>query len=189
MHSRESLINSVRQYQTEWPEENLFKAPFLELLQYSRCFHRDHLPGHITGSAWIIDISKQFTLLTHHAKLNKWLQPGGHADGEEDIISVALREANEETGLKSLKVLLPAIFDFDIHVIPARKEFPEHLHFDIRVLLQASKDEQLIITDESHDLKWFQLHDLNELTENNRSIIRMAQKIKDLPADFADLRG
>ncbi|MDZ7646212.1 MAG: NUDIX hydrolase [Cytophagales bacterium] len=94
------------------------------------------MPGHITGSAWIVDPSNTQALLVHHAKLNKWVQPGGHADGDENILQVALREAEEETGLKNFKVLSDPPFDVDIHLIPERADFPEHFHFDIRYLLK-----------------------------------------------------
>src|SRR3954471_11521401 len=130
MHTRQLLADALIEYQTKFPEEVLFKAEFLKLLQQERSFHRDHLPGHVTGSAWIVDEKREFTLLTHHAKLNKWLQPGGHADGDEDIVRVSHREATEESGLTSLQLISPAIFDLDIHTIPQRKDFPEHLHYD-----------------------------------------------------------
>lgn len=178
MRSRAALIHAIQHYQTSFPEEISFKDRFLELLQHPQSFHRDHLPGHITGSAWIIDDQKKFTLLTHHAKLNRWLQPGGHADGDEDIIRVALREAEEETGLKKFTLLNPSIFDLDIHVIPKRNDFPEHLHFDIRIMLFASKEENFLVSEESHDLAWVPLDKLSQRTGNNASIVRMADKVK-----------
>lgn len=153
-----------------------FVTQFLELLQAPRSFHRDHLPGHITASAWIVDESKTHALLVHHAKLNKWLQPGGHADGDENVVNVATREVNEETGLTNLTLLVPEIFDLDIHPIPARKDFPEHLHYDIRFAFIASQQEQLKISDESHDLKWVRLTKVPDLTQNNPSILRMVRK-------------
>ncbi|HEY3403613.1 MAG TPA: NUDIX hydrolase [Ohtaekwangia sp.] len=169
------LTHTLAHYQTPYPEENSFTNQFLTLLEHPRCFHRDHLPGHLTGSAWIVDQSLQSVLLTHHAKLNKWLQPGGHADGDENIFAVALREAEEETGLRKFTLLREAIFDIDIHTIPQRKDFPEHLHFDIRFLFQTDQQEPLLITEESHDLKWFPLHDLEKIT-TNQSMLRMRNK-------------
>lgn len=111
----------------------------------------------------------------HHAKLNKWVQPGGHADGEENILNVALREAEEETGLKNL---MPnaAIFDVDVHVIPARKDFPEHFHYDIRFLIEADEREKIVVSDESHDVKWVSLDELEEYT-SERSVLRMKEKL------------
>jgi 8-oxo-dGTP pyrophosphatase MutT (NUDIX family) len=178
MQSSASLIKAIEAYKTSYAEEFAFIEKFLRLLNHPRAFQRDHLPGHITGSAWIIDSQNKFVLLTHHAKLNRWLQPGGHADGDEDIIRVASREADEETGLKSLTLLSNEIFDLDIHTIPARKDFPDHLHFDIRILFHASMDEALILTEESHELKWFPLTAIEAISANNRSMMRMAEKVK-----------
>ena len=180
MTDRAKLITALKDYHSDYTAEIEFKKQFLKLLDHPRAFFRDHLPGHITGSAWIIDHSGQFTLLTHHAKLNRWLQPGGHADGEENVVNVAFREATEETGLTSLKLALHSIFDIDIHPIPARPEFPQHDHYDIRFLFQASRDDDFQITEESHDLAWKKISDLPELTGNNASILRMAEKVKRL---------
>ena len=174
--NREQLISLLKSYDTSSEDEKGFLLKFLDLLHHPKAFQRDHLPGHITGSAWIVDPSKKFVLLTHHAKLNKWLQPGGHADGDENILGVALREAEEETGLQNFKLLHDGIFDIDIHVIPARKEFQEHLHYDVRFLLQGDKDESLTRSTESHDLAWIAIDQLDVLTHENPSIIRMARK-------------
>jgi 8-oxo-dGTP pyrophosphatase MutT (NUDIX family) len=180
MTSRELMIQKLGSYQSSDPGEIKFKAQFLDLLQHTRCFHRDFLPGHITGSAFIVDQQAEHVLLTHHAKLNKWLQPGGHADGDENVLRVALREAEEETGLRSFSIVdNENIFDIDIHTIPARKNFPEHLHFDIRVLLIADRSEPLQITEESHDLRWIPFNDLVAFA-NNDSLTRMLEKAKQI---------
>jgi 8-oxo-dGTP pyrophosphatase MutT (NUDIX family) len=176
MTSRDSLIESISHYKTPYEEERLFIRPFEALLQHHHSFFRDHLPGHVTGSAWIIDSTRSWTLLTHHAKLNRWLQPGGHADGEEDIIHVALREAVEETGLRSLRIAGQFIFDLDIHSIPARNDFPEHLHYDVRILMEADRSEVFTITEESNELAWVPLQEVREKTGNNISMLRMAEK-------------
>lgn len=178
MHSRASLLKEIIAYKSRYAEEKTFIQEFQTLLLHPHAFHRDHLPGHITGSAWIVDESFTYALLTHHAKLNRWLQPGGHADGDEDIVNVASREANEETGLRSLKILSKEIFDLDIHTIPARKDFPEHLHFDVRILFIASKSEPLVVTEESHALAWIPFQDLEKATGGNESILRMAEKVQ-----------
>lgn len=180
MQSRGALIDALKHYRTGYPKEKKFIARFKALLEHLRSFHRDHLPGHITASCWIVDESRQFTLLTHHAKLNRWLQPGGHADGDENVMAVALREAQEETGLTSLALIHNSIFDIDIHPIPARPDFPQHDHYDIRFLFQASMHEPLTITSESNDLAWKPVNALPILTDNNESILRMAEKIRKL---------
>jgi 8-oxo-dGTP pyrophosphatase MutT (NUDIX family) len=180
MHTREQLLKAIRDYKTPYEDEANFIRKFLNLLQHPRSFHRDHLPGHITGSAWIIDHSKQFVLLTHHAKLNRWLQPGGHADGDDNISRVCTREAVEETGLSSLQLISEGIFDIDIHTIPERNDFPQHQHYDVRLLFNASMSEPLQITAESHDLKWVALTELEAKTGNNVSMLRMAEKTRHL---------
>ncbi len=173
---RSSLVKEITSYQTRFPEEAKFIAPFLELLSQGRCFHRDHLPGHITGSAWIVNEERTKVLLVHHAKLNRWLQPGGHADGEENVLNVALRESDEETGVKDFKVLQKTIFDLDIHTIPARKDFPQHEHYDIRFLIEASDQDKVIVSEESHDVKWIPLKDLAAYNDEP-SILRLRQKL------------
>lgn len=176
MKSREELTRFLKTYVSDFKEENIFVSDFLELLNSPRCFHRNHLPGHITGSAWIIDESKSHALLVHHAKLGKWLQPGGHADGDENVLNVAQREVEEETGLTSIKLLTPGIFDLDIHPIPARKDFPEHLHYDVRFAFKSSKEAELKISEESRDLRWIKLNEIPALTGQNSSITRMIEK-------------
>lgn len=176
MDYRRSLIRSIQAYTSHYAEERAFKAQFLQLLEHPRAFFRDHLPGHITGSAWIVDQSVQYALLTHHAKLKRWLQPGGHADGDEDVGRVAKREALEETGLTSLQTADYKIFDLDIHAIPARADFPAHLHYDIRFLFKASKDESFSVSEESIDLAWIPLKEMSSRTGGNDSILRMVAK-------------
>lgn len=169
-------IKGLQTYTTPYSDELPFLARFAELLKSERCFHRDHLPGHITGSAWILNKARTHVLLVHHVKLNKWLQPGGHADGEEDVRSVALREVNEETGLIHFEELTPGIFDLDIHTIPARPDFPEHLHYDVRFAWAATDEAEPEVSEESHDVKWIALQDVAQLCGNNASILRMLAK-------------
>lgn len=176
MKSRRDLALSLESFTTPYPEEQQFVSRFLELLRNERAYHRDFLPGHMTGSAWIIDQTKQYALLVHHAKLNRWLQPGGHADGDENIIAVARKEAEEETGLTNL-VLLHPLFDIDIHPIPARKDFPQHDHYDIRCLFMADKNDKILLSEESHAVEWFPLTGLVEKSGGNQSIARMVEKM------------
>lgn len=154
-----------------------FKTRFLELLIQPDCFHRLHLPGHITGSVWIIDPTKKYVLLTHHAKLNKWLQPGGHADGDENVLAVATREAEEETGLTNLTTT-GNIFDIDIHEIPARGDMSAHDHYDIRFLFYADMNEPVTKNHESNELRWVRLDEARGLSNSNDSIARMVEKTK-----------
>ena len=175
---KEKLLADLSRYAEKYPGESETVNDFRSLLLHPGAFQRTHLPGHITGSAWIVNAARTKTLLVLHAKLGRWLQPGGHADGEEAVLNVALREAEEETGVKNPFVPEIAIFDLDIHPIPARTDFPAHLHYDIRYLVVADENAPLVISDESTDLRWFELEDLNKLTGGNRSVLRLAEKTK-----------
>jgi 8-oxo-dGTP pyrophosphatase MutT (NUDIX family) len=173
---RNGLLLHLRQYNTSHSEESVFISQFINLLADKNCYQRTHLPGHLTGSAWIIDKSREHVLLVHHAKLNRWMQPGGHADGDENILRVATKEANEETGLQNLNLVQPAPFDLDIHTIPARNDFPAHLHFDVRFLFEAELQDSITVSEESHDVKWVRLAELENYS-NSRSVIRMKEKL------------
>lgn len=173
--NRSNLIEHLRSYQTSFDEERLFADRFIKLLAHADAYQRTHLPGHITGSGWILNESKDQTLLVHHAKLNKWVQPGGHADGDENILAVAVREAQEETGIIHFNIH-PTLFDIDIHTIPARADFPQHEHYDIRFVLEAIPNQTIVVSDESHDVKWIRLRDLEQFT-TERSVLRMRDKI------------
>ncbi len=138
-------------------------------------FTRAHLEGHFTGSAFVVSVDGERCLLLHHAKLQRWLQPGGHADGDMDLAAVALREAEEETGLIGL-VVEPEIFDLDRHWIPARGDEPEHQHWDVRYLVRCGGDETPRINAESRAFVWHRIAHLAEDVAFEPSIRRMAAR-------------
>lgn len=147
--------------------------------QHPDCFERSLSIGHVTGSAWIIDLARDHALLTHHRKLNRWLQLGGHSDGDHDTLRVALREGREESGLSALQPVSEAIFDIDVHLIPERKGEPAHYHYDVRFLLEADRQAPLTISSESKDLAWVPLEEILALAPEP-SIRRMVAKSRAL---------
>jgi 8-oxo-dGTP pyrophosphatase MutT (NUDIX family) len=118
-------------------------------------------PGHLTGSALVVDAASETFLLLHHTKLRRWLQPGGHADGDGNLAAVALREATEETGIAGLRVVVPAI-DVDVHLVEPPREVPHH-HYDVRFLVVTPPDAVAVGNHESTDLRWVTLDDLEGL--------------------------
>lgn len=138
-------------------------------------FERFHAVGHFTGSAWLVSGDGNRVLLTHHRKLDRWLQPGGHADGDTDLARVALREAQEESGLGDL-VVDSAIFDLDRHRIPARGGEPEHWHYDVRYVVYATGTEDFVVGEESHALAWRDIAVLAADSSIDESMRRMARK-------------
>ena len=140
------------------------------------CLLRTCAPGHLTGSAWIVDAARGRTLLTHHLKLEKWLQLGGHADGDGDLLAVALREGTEESGLTKLRAVSTEIFDVDRHWIPARKTEPAHWHYDLRFMIEADPGEPLVrAANESKELAWVAVAEVTALNPEE-SMARMVRK-------------
>lgn len=175
MH-RQALLDLLDRYAARHPEEAGTTDSFRRFVaSHPDCFERRLAAGHVTGSAWILDREERRVLLTHHRKLDRWLQPGGHADGDPDVVAVALREAFEETGLDALDCLDREIFDLDIHEIPARSAEPTHLHYDVRFLLRDGGDGAYLVSDESHDLAWVELAELETYTTED-SMRRMRDK-------------
>lgn len=140
-----------------------------------RAFERALAIGHVTASAWIVDPARTRALLAHHRKLGKWLQLGGHVDGDPDVRAAALREAREESGLTSLRLVSERIYDLDVHAIPARPGEPAHDHYDVRFAFEADPAEPLVVNAESHALAWVALGDLPAYGADE-SVLRLARK-------------
>ncbi|MBI1217646.1 MAG: NUDIX domain-containing protein [Rhodobacteraceae bacterium] len=129
-----------------------------------RGFARDAGIGHVTASGFVVSPDRTMTLLMHHRKLDRWLQPGGHCDGNPDVRAVAAREVAEETGLTDIRLLSPRVFDIDVHSIPARGAEPEHLHYDIRFLFESDSALPVPGNGESLALAWIGLTELERVT-------------------------
>ena len=171
-----SLAAAFADYDRAWPQEDGAGAMFLALLGDTEDpFVRARLAGHFTASAWLVDGAGERLLMTHHRKLDRWLQLGGHADGDRDLAAVALREAEEESGLSDL-VVLPEIFDLDRHWIPEHKGVPGHWHYDVRHVVHAGDDEAFVVGEESHDLAWRDIRAIAEDAAADASLRRMAGK-------------
>ncbi len=174
--SASSLIQALRRYRDQWQGDADVVAQFEDFAQtHADAFERGNPVAHFTGSAWLVSADGERVLLMHHRKLDRWLQPGGHADGDTDLARVALREAEEETGLAGLYVD-GGIFDVDRHRIPARADEPEHWHYDLRYVVRASADESFVVNAESHALAWRPVNEVAADETLDTSLRRMARK-------------
>lgn len=163
-------------YAARWPDEQASIDHFRALLGEGEAgYVRERLAGHFTGSAWLVDRGGTRVLLTHHRKLGRWLQLGGHADGDDDLARVALREAEEESGLQGLAVER-SLFDLDRHWIPARGDVPAHWHYDARFVVRAGEREDFVVSEESLDLAWRDIAGLVADATADESVRRMASK-------------
>jgi hypothetical protein len=176
--ARTTLSDALRRYLHRHPDEEETVRRFIDFVEREPgCFERTTVEGHVTGSAWIVDPDGQRVLLTHHRKLDRWLQLGGHADGDTNVLRVALTEAREESGIHEFTVVMEEIFDVDIHPIPARGVDPEHFHFDVRYVLRAHSTDH-VVSEESHDLAWVDVERIEHYT-TEASMLRMARKWND----------
>jgi 8-oxo-dGTP pyrophosphatase MutT (NUDIX family) len=186
MHRR-PLLHLLSRYEQRYPGEREMVARIRHLVAaHLDCFERTCRPGHVTASAWVTTPERDKFLLVHHRKLGRWLQPGGHTDGDDDIPSAALREVREETGLANVRMAdvgphaLP--LDVDVHKIPARYsaqgELIEdaHEHHDVRVLVVAEGDLTPTVSNESHAVRWFTADEVLAQTDEE-SVLRMLRKV------------
>lgn len=176
---REMLLGLLANYNPSTTDEQLFKQKMISFVrEHSNCFERTLEAGHITASCWLINKDGSQALLMHHAKLNRWLQLGGHCDGDSDVLNVALKEAQEESGISNIVPVDGHIFDIDIHLIPENSKEKAHYHYDVRFLLQVAGDQDFVKNSESRDLQWIS-KDRAVLTTDNPSIVRMFHKWAD----------
>jgi 8-oxo-dGTP pyrophosphatase MutT (NUDIX family) len=140
-------------------------------------FYRKHfVPGHFTASAFILSPDRSSLLLIYHSKLHRWLQPGGHVEpGDADILAAAGREIVEEVGMAAPPLAVEGVFDVDIHPIPARKDEPEHEHFDVRFLFQAPAVDVTAGSDAT-ECRWVPLEEVT-VSLTDASVMRAVAKV------------
>lgn len=181
MH-RQQLLELLANYHTPFLEEAGMVARTRRfIMQHENCFDRALLPGHVSGSAWVLNPARTHALMMHHRKLGFWLQPGGHADNDPDMVRVVLNEVSEESGiaLEDIRLVSEDIFDVDVHTIYANAHDVRHEHYDIRLLVEI--DDRLPIpgNDESHQIGWIALEQVPQFN-SARSFHRLVQKTRQL---------
>lgn len=174
-----NAFEEIKTYQPKTLKQYLVQEKFLSFMEDNDDFLlRSNLEGHLTSSAFVIDKQKRKTLLIHHKKLDKWLQPGGHCDGDPDFLRVAIKEVFEETGLR-IQSNGQVIKGLDIHVIPEYKGTPEHKHYDVRYVFQSDSLLPLTQNHETKGLIWIQLDDLDKYMEDPSVLSLLESEMKD----------
>lgn len=175
MH-RTNLIQLLSSYHPDNQAEQQFKQRTLDFVaQNVDCFERSLAVGHVTASCWLVNPDNTKALLLHHMKLDRWFQLGGHCDGESNVLAVAIKEAQEESGIINIVPVSNGIFDIDVHLIPANSKEAAHDHYDIRFLLKVVGDDTVTTNRESKELRWIGKH-ASDLPTDMPSVVRMHQK-------------
>jgi len=193
--NRSAVSAELARYARAHPEDAAVLARFARLLDDTPApFARDqYQPGHLTCSACVLDDAGKHVLLLHHARLDRWLQPGGHAEpGDATPLAGALRELREESGLADPAPLAGAdggaLVDLDVHEISARGAEPAHLHYDLRYAFTINGASALRASAESHALRWVEIARLAELTDEE-SVTRLVARALSRARARADVHG
>lgn len=168
-----SLLNAYTPIDSEEQKMYLETQKFVN--ENPDCFERTLQIGHVTASGWIVSSDRKQVLLMHHRKLDRWFQPGGHCDGDPDVLHVAWKEVEEETGVSKFTLAQEGIFDVDVHLIPANSKDPAHNHYDIRFVFEANPEDELIINIESKDVRWIPIDEVEKYNKSE-SLMRMVRK-------------
>jgi 8-oxo-dGTP pyrophosphatase MutT (NUDIX family) len=160
-------IEIIRKYNPYTEQEEKDKEIILQCIDtFDDILTRDNKIAHITSSAFVVNKTKDKVLMVHHNIYNSWSWTGGHADGEKDLLAVAIKEANEETGVKNILAVSLEVFSLDILPVLGHikrgQYVSAHLHLSVAYLLEADENELLIIkTDENSDVKWIPIDEVN----------------------------
>jgi 8-oxo-dGTP pyrophosphatase MutT (NUDIX family) len=174
----QDVLTLLRAHSPDMPHEAAHLANTLSFVERETSpWHRGTVAGHLTASAWIINSERTHTLLVHHRRLDRWFQPGGHIEDDTDLLSASLREAMEESGLQVLTPQSHAIFDIDVHPIPANPKESGHLHYDIRFAFRTAPGATPRASAESKAARWFSLEEVAQVNPDP-SLARMVSKTR-----------
>ena len=188
---RDALLDALERYAALDPAEAEMRARMHAFVAaHKNCFRRSLLVGHITASCWIVDPGRGRALLAWHKRLNRWLQMGGHVEVEDaTLLDAALREARKESGLNRVRSVSPAIFDVDIHPIPARRNEPEHFHYDVRFLFEADPREAPVVSPESREVAWVALGKVADRNSDASMRRMVAKTVRSAPSPRSRIRS
>ena len=177
------LQTQLEQYHPFNEQEERDKKVMLKLLETQPdIFTRENEVAHFTASSWLLNREHTKVLMIYHNIYHSWSWTGGHADGEEDLLAVAIREAQEETGVKEIQTVDDAIFSIETLTVDGHEKrgryVPSHLHLNVTYFLEADEAEVLRIKpDENSGVKWFSLEEALEACSEPWMVERIYKKL------------
>lgn len=178
-----NLYEEIKAYKPWNEQESVDQQVMLSMLeQQDNVLFRDNLLAHFSASAWVVNKKHDKVLMIYHNIYHSWSWTGGHADGEEDLRAVALREITEETGIQNLKVIGDDIFSLETITVDGHekrgKYVPSHLHLNVTYLIEADDTEELKVKpDENSGVKWFPMSEVLKAVSEPWMIERVYGKL------------
>ena len=177
------IVEEIKKYRPCNEQEQRDKAVILAFLENNEdAFLRSNLLAHMTASSWIVNPERTKTLMVYHNIYDSWSWTGGHADGETDLLSVALREAREETGIARVRPVSPEIFSLEVLTVDGHEKrgayLPSHLHMNVTYLLEAEESDTLhICREENSGVAWFALEEALKASSEPWFVERIYKKL------------
>lgn len=177
------IRQDIEKYRPCNEQERRDKAVILDFMDNNPdAFLRTNLIAHMTASAWIVNPERTRTLMVYHKIYDSWSWTGGHADGEEDLLQVALREAREETGVHRVRPVSEDIYSLEVLTVDGHEKrgayVPSHLHMNVTYLLEAEETDRLHIReDENSGVAWFTLEEALKASTEPWFVERIYKKL------------
>lgn len=178
-----SIREDIERYVPCNEQEARDKAVILDFLDRNEdAFLRTNLLAHMTASAWVVNRERSRVLMVYHKLYDSWSWTGGHADGDEDLLAVALREVREETGVKSARPVSEEIYSLEVLTVDGHEKrgayVPSHLHLNVTYLLEADEDDPLTACEaENSGVRWFRLEEALKASTEPWFVERIYRKL------------
>ena len=179
------IYEQIKAYRPWNEQERQDQVLILDFLRKnSDAFYRTNLLAHMTASAWVVNPQRSKVLMVYHRLYDSWSWAGGHADGEEDLLAVALREVREETGVQCLRPVTEEIYSLEVLTVDGHEKHgqyvPSHLHLNVTYLLEAEEDQPLRVCEaENSGVAWFSLADALSASTEPWFVERIYKKLNE----------
>ena len=179
------IYEQIKAYRPWNEQERQDQVLILDFLRKNPdAFYRTNLLAHMTASAWVVNPQRSKVLMVYHRLYDSWSWAGGHADGEEDLLAVALREVREETGIQRLRPVTEEIYSLEVLTVDGHEKHgryvPSHLHLNVTYLLEAEEDQPLRVCEaENSGVAWFSLADALSASTEPWFVERIYKKLNE----------